>query len=693
MKYLKLMITAELLMMGGSAFATAEDSLRCDTLHNVIVVANRKYNYAGKAVYTFTDKQIKQSRHSLDLMENVKNLRIDTEKGKLVNMKGEEVKILVNGVGASENDLKSIQADKIKRVEHYDIPPARYAEYRDVVNIVTRKLDNGYNGGFDYATAFTTGFMNGNAFFRYVNGLSQLAMDYSMNYRAYDKHYSTNDYTYLFEDDRAEYSYFSKNSMGYRNHDINLKYAYVKPENFTFQAAFNMAIMPNYYRGDEDIKEMAAEGINHFKGLNTNDSRYYAPSLDLYFSKQISKRQELSLDVVGTWSYAKQMNVDNERSAENDATIVDDLMRQHIHKQSVIAEAVYTAKLSGSAINLGYKANLTRSNSDIANLSTERHDYNSDLTYHYLYGEWSGAYRQLSYRLSVGGKYLKTDNDVVSYHKWLFSPKVVLMQRLGKGFSLQYQLSAAPSAPSISQLTDNYVHTTSKLLRVGNPYLKTGVGITNDLRLDYMNKYVDISLSATHSNVSDKIARAYEPITMDGNKYVCSKFVNYDYYREYGGTMNIMAHLFNKSLDIIAYTEFLKQEARTYGGEKYSHWYLPVYLGLRYRNGNWGASYIYSIPGKKLSGMSLYDDENNSHLDVYYQRKNIRVGAACYWLFTKAKYPSETIPNNVLINRGNTYIDNNRSMITLNFSWNFSKGKNLSVDKKISNSDSSTGLF
>jgi hypothetical protein len=91
--------------------------------------------------------------------------------------------------------------------------------------------------------------------------------------------------------------------------------------------------------------------------------------------------------------------------------------------------------------------------------------------------------------------------------------------------------------------------------------------------------------------------------------------------------------------------------------------------------------------------MSLYDDENNSHLDVYYQRKNIRVGAACYWLFTKAKYPSETIPNNVLINRGNTYIDNNRSMITLNFSWNFSKGKNLSVDKKISNSDSSTGLF
>jgi hypothetical protein len=50
MKYLKLMITAELLMMGGSAFATAEDSLRCDTLQNVIVVANRKYNYAGKAV-------------------------------------------------------------------------------------------------------------------------------------------------------------------------------------------------------------------------------------------------------------------------------------------------------------------------------------------------------------------------------------------------------------------------------------------------------------------------------------------------------------------------------------------------------------------------------------------------------------------------------------------------------------------
>ena len=62
---------------------------------------------------------------------------------------GNNVKILLNGISASDIDLKGIPANKIVKVEYYNIPPARYADAGTLINVITKKLDNGVNAGVE----------------------------------------------------------------------------------------------------------------------------------------------------------------------------------------------------------------------------------------------------------------------------------------------------------------------------------------------------------------------------------------------------------------------------------------------------------------------------------------------------------------------------------------------------------------
>jgi hypothetical protein len=78
---------------------------------------------------------------------------------------------LINGIEASDNQIKSIAPTNVVRVEYFDIPPTRFVTRADtVVNIVTRNPEKGYSYGADITSAFITGFVNGSAYGNYTKG-------------------------------------------------------------------------------------------------------------------------------------------------------------------------------------------------------------------------------------------------------------------------------------------------------------------------------------------------------------------------------------------------------------------------------------------------------------------------------------------------------------------------------------------
>ena len=106
-------------------------------LKAVIVKGRRKVEHEDRNVYTFSDEEVKASRQAQQLIATLPGLRVDMLSGQLSTLSGKPLTILINGIEASDNDLKALQSKDIRNVEYYVVPPARYADAGTVLNIHT----------------------------------------------------------------------------------------------------------------------------------------------------------------------------------------------------------------------------------------------------------------------------------------------------------------------------------------------------------------------------------------------------------------------------------------------------------------------------------------------------------------------------------------------------------------------------
>lgn len=477
-------------------------------LEEVVVKAGRKSVYADKSVYTFTEGQREQARHSADLLEHVGDLATDPVDGSIRKMNGGGVTILINGLHAGVADLKSIPPDKVKRVEYYETPPARYMASGALVNVITRQLDTGLTGGFDVSHAFTTGFANDGAYIRSVWGNQQLALDYTVNYRKYRKRYATDTYDYLINGQDIREEYFGRNKFGYTTHGINLKYIYSRPDEVAFQAVFTPGFEKRFNKAGTSISTWEDGGRSSRSGNTDNHSRVFGPSLDLYLSKSLPGGQEVTANAVGTYYHSRQDRLNREADGEG-APVMDDRMRLRTRKYSLIGEGAYSRKAGLNEWNAGYRFTYSTSSSTIRNgfSGYEPYDYRSGYQTHYFYGECSGVWKSLMFRASLGGTYVYSHNDDASYRKFLFTPVLVVARKFNDNHSLQYRLMSEPIVPDISQLSNNSAQITYRLCHTGNPYLKTGNELGQSLLYNWKNSWLDLSVAALY-------IRDFSPISM-----------------------------------------------------------------------------------------------------------------------------------------------------------------------------------
>lgn len=666
------------------------------SLKEVVVKGSHKTNYVDKSVYTFTKEQIKNARHSCDLLGTIEDLSVDMISNKIKKIGGGSVQILINGVNATDNDLKMIPSDKVLKVEYYNIPPARYSTANTVVNVVTKRLDTGWNGGLEVAHAFTTGFGNDDVYIKRVIGNSQFSLDYSLRYRNYANRLISQEYQYEIEKVGYKHMYDSKDKFGYTTNDINLKYSYNKPESHVIQVVLSPNFDTNFGYTTSNIQSVIGQEHKEEIGCEDNHIRTFNPSANLYMSKMLPHNQEIILDLTGTYYHNKQERNKEERVADSQNLLLFDDMHLQNNKKSIIGELAYTKKKGLSILSLGYKTSLSSSNSTISNILSENKDYcyHSGNDSHYLYAEYGNSWKKLLYRIGIGETYVRTYNDNAKFNKWLFTPKIVLAYNLNERQNLQFQITSAPTIPTISQLSDNATFTTRELLRRGNPYLHSSVNYMANLAYGLTLAWVNIRLGGIYSYEKDPISTCYQQENINGKQYIVSLSENAKSMIQYGGMYSINIRPFKtEKLSLRFYGLLVEQQTNSGLTGKYRHLYMPFYYSINIRNGAFGASYKGSIISRQIDGTYLQQDENVSNLQVFYQHKNIRLTAGCYWLFTVSKYHYKTLPNEVLQSSYSSKINDNKSMLTLGFSWNFSTGKKLSINRKIQNTDADKGTF
>ena len=676
------------------------------TINGVTVDGTHIMNYVDKSVYTFTSEQIGQARNVRDLLEHVEDLKIDPVTNKIQRMDGGSVKILINGIAASDIDLKGIPAHKILKVEYYNIPPARYADAGTLINVITKRMDTGVNVGIEARTAFTTGFTNDEAYLNLTSGNHQLSLSYTFSLRDYTKRFGDRTYDYTLQrylpDGTAlpvHYNYQEQthDKFGYTMNDPVIKYTYNKPDDIAVQIVATPHFFYRHCDGQSDIQNrptlntsMAGKG-EYGSRMNT-----FGPELNVYVQKTLPNNQELSIDLVGTYYHNSSNNWDEEISVSDGKIWLSDNQEQQNNKYSFIGELAYTKKWGKNSLSLGYRGMFGRSNATISNVLSDykSYEYSSASYQHYMYAEYSGNIGKLLYRIGAGATQVTQDNTDAHDSHWLFTPKLILSTHLSKSMNLQWVTSSWSNTPPISQLSNNASLIIPGVLNVGNPYLKSYNTYQSELIHKWNLGWLQTRLGLYYIYTDSPINRYYIQKEINGQQYIAGTNENANYSSELGGSYQLVISPFKSQILTLTLQGYVsRQTVSSPIIGHYHHTWAPLYFALQFRKGDWGASYVGNIVSKRLNGSTLDAGENQSHLQVFWQKKNWRIFAADYWLFTRAHYSIYSMPTSILQSTYNTWIDDNKSMFVLGFSYDFCTGKNFKINRKLQNKDSDTGSF
>ncbi|MGN0281940.1 MAG: carboxypeptidase-like regulatory domain-containing protein [Prevotella sp.] len=663
-------------------------------INGIVIKGHHRVDKVDRSVFTFSDEQKKNSRQTQEILTTLPGLRYDNLSGTLKTMTGKSLKILINGVETTDNDLKTIPVDKIKNVEYYTVPPARYADVGTLINIKTQPLDAGYAAGFDVMQGLWTAFNNTNLYVRYNKGNHQIAFDYYMEYRNNAGCKSEDSYVFTDGTTVSDYLYRGDYHFGYCTPNFNLKYIYNKDEDLTFQAKFSPNIFTQFWRTDNEIEAHNNPLWEDGAGRQERKVRSFGPSVDLYLNKKLKGNQELTIDLLGTY-YNNTQSDHNKQWTTDNGELFDDDMSAKNNKYSLIGEIAYTKSWGKTNLSLGYKATLAKSDYKIRNVMSDYNEYGytSHNDNHYFYGEIGGNIKKLSYRLGVGGTYVNTDNDVTDYSKLYFTPKLILSYPIKNG-QIQFEVNSSPVLPSISQLSNSVKIYIPGLLERGNPYLESGNRNNVKLSLNLSHPYFDIYTQALMDYVSNPICSSFQWDEVDGERCIVMSPLNGKYELVYGGMFYgrlkpFKSELFTIGFSVGAWNDTYKSDIVG----RQSHFRLPVDWLLGFRKGRFGATWYYNLVTKSINGPFLHKNENNSELAVFYQHKQLKVQLTSIFFLRTPHYESETLPNDIIEFHHWNEIPDQRSAVCLTLSYNIFSGKQKNVEKKINNADWDKGTL
>ena len=452
----------------------------------------------------------------------------------------------------------------------------------------------------------------------------------------------------------------------------------------------------NHSDGTDDIDILSTDKQIKGDGVYSREQDVFGPSINTYIQKILPQNQELAIDLVGTYYHGKSMYENEDTDLSDGSSLLTDKVNQKNNKYSFIGELAYTKKWTTGSLSLGYRGSCGRSKATISNVLSnyEDYDYSSASYQHYMYAEYSGMWKRLMYRIGAGVTQVTQDNDDAHDSHWLFTPKLILSTNLSKTMSLQWVTSSWATTPAISQLSNNASMVIPGVMYIGNPYLKSYKSYRTQLIHKWNKGWFSTRLSLGYTYKDSPISRYWTEQENNGQKYIVGMNENANYSSDLGGSYQLTVRPFNNDVLILNMqgNVYYQTVSSPIIGH-YHHTWAPLFYNISFQKGCWGAAYSGKIVSKQLSGSTLDAGENMSNLMVFWQKKGWRIYAMDFWFLTRSRYSSNSLPTSILQSAGKTWIDDNKSMFVLGFSYDFSSGKNLKLNRKLQNKDTDTGTF
>lgn len=700
-------LLATLAAMTFCATAAAQtDSLAVDTtltLGEVTVNGMRTIQKVDRTLFLPTKKMARSSANGYDLLKlmMLPGIKVDPVQQTVSSLRGGGVQVRINDVKAGTQDILALQPDEVVRVEYIDNPGVRYSDTSldAVINYVVKRRYSGYVGGAQTMQAFTTGFNNSYAYFKFNHKKSEFSFNYSFNYRDYDKRRYDETADYYFPDGTTrhrEYRGYNSPFM-YNTHNFQLGYNLAEPDKYTFNARFNLNINNNPNRGTNLlVVETAQPDLYQY---NKASSSSLTPSIDLYFSANLPHKQSIAANVVGTYIHTdydylmRQYLFDQSPSQSMQAVPVNDYNYSTLGKKySLIAEAIYSKGFKKATLSAGGEFSISRTDNDYTGAVNTDALLNSNNLY--LFAQLQGKLAWLNYTVGVGANRASIHQGDIGFEKWTFRPRLSLQTSAIKNISLSLTGQMYQGTPSLSQLSDVRQQSSDLMAGDGNVNLKPYTGYQAYFTGTWNVPLLSLWVNAGITYAPDVIMTTYNAVQQDNGEYmIVSRPENQRAFYDKWVRGNLTLHAIKDVLDISLYGCYDRYDSR---GNTYRHTYNAWQWGAEasLMLGNWTVMADFYNTPKSYYGESMSGGENSSDVRINYKWKDLQVGLGAILVGYPHgyEYPGHT-DSRYYKSHYKTWIEDNGNMVYITLSYNFSHGRKYQTEqRRLNNADYDSGI-
>lgn len=466
------------ILLAFAAAAQAQGDMKEVQLQEVEVKAAKVTRKpGGQSIYpTEAQKDASHSGYSILQKLSLPNIRVDEVSHSLSAIDGRgAVQLRINGIVAGREEMLAIDPKRISRIDFIDNPGVRYGEgIAYVIDIRTRRNENGYAAGADLTHALTAWTGNDLIYGRWNAGKSELSFSYGFGYKDFKQNRASETAHYRLADGSVYTIKRDDTASRSRSFDNNLqmKYNLADSAGYVFQAALSAGFShtPHDYK-----RRQIADGKSRYTATQEEQSLSGSPVLDLYFFRQFTPRQSFALNAVGTY-----INSSFQSSYNEGAPYAYKVAGK---TYSLMSEAIYENQFKPFALTAGinyrqkYTGNAYTGDADSDNPMHSRQVY--------VFGEIKGTAGSFRYTAGVGGSRLDYRQQAHTYHYWLFRPKASIAYNPASGIQLEYDFQISEHVSQVAMTSNTTVRNNSMEWTQGNPGIKPNRQQEHTFQLSY----------------------------------------------------------------------------------------------------------------------------------------------------------------------------------------------------------------
>lgn len=631
-----------------------------------------------------SEQQKTSSRSGYSLLQQLTlpNIRVD-EVGHTISAIDQRgsVQIRINGIIVDKAEMLSLDPKSIRTIHFIDNPGVRYGDgIAYVIEITTRRADNGYTLGTSFTQALTTLQGDYTVYGKWNTGKSELSLNYSIGYQNYSD-LRTEETAHYHLNDGSVYT-IQRNDLASRNQSLNnqlkLTYNLADSTRYVFQASLSgdFSHVPNNFN-----QKQIVDGKQTYTALEQQQSRSGSPVLDLYYFQQFTPRQSLTLNAVGTYIGTRSSDSYDEGSP----------YRYDVDGRtySLLSEAIYENRLKPFTLSAGLNYSQKYTNNEYTGdvlAATPIHNNRV-----YLFSEIKGLWGNLRYSAGIGGSYLHYRQQAHSYDYWSFCPKAALSYNFTHALQLSYNFQMSERTSRVAMISDASIRNNRMEWTVGSPDLKPNREMYHLLRLTYTNNRLQASLEGFYKQCLRPNMAVYERTADDRFIYTQRNQKEID-------ALNAMAYasywLMPEKLSVTAYGGLF----RCFNfGQDYTHCYTSYFVtgAVNAYLGNLSL-HAYADNGSRfLEGETKGYSGGDITLKAAYSYKDWQFALIWQEPFQhKYKLFESEILNRNLQKHTALYSGDACNLVNLTVTWRLTRGRKFrDVERSIQLKDKDTGII